>query len=801
MRGCDIFYVRKMFARTAGKVGVLLVCLSLFSTCGELDTLFPSNGSYQVRTMVNGSSLEDCSIVRSDDKIRPYFAVSVVNDPDLIGLLVYLQDSQGKIVGERVQYILEQYAQEAPQATETEIEENEEEVKQEETEDPASEEAEVVDEEENEADQIDEIDETSEENDWMAWELPEYGAAREKWSFTDTKPVVQTADIEIAVKSFADYLPYFPLPKNLEIGSYTLVFEALGKGEILSRTETYILYLGDAEFNLKDVSMYLPGLSGSQLVSPGTTVMLEAGLDFDSRLDPYVIWYNGKNIISQGTISEGAGKILWKAPEQVGFYSLRLEAFPFYLKRNNFTGVSREVALPVSPKAVSLGYFFENNAEYTARSPLAAGTAYAEQIELIKTMAMIAAAMPPEETDDAEATEKESPPVPPSPPQLLQWFQFEGSLRSAAPVIGATTLLSAAEASPRWAAVGQSYGLSVGSDDLYLLSPINFFRKEQDQGGGIFLLHISPPTEGVIFSVFFPLRSSLSDGVWMDMVKEQNIVALRLKAGGATVEMPLYLVSSDLPGLIPIVVEFYIRPYRLEAKISLDGYFQNRVESIPLPGALSGEGRIRLGGVFDKSTFDTSRLESDILANLELEKFKIENSVLEDSITSATTPASPALTASPEETFDMITPDSVEEPEIDIPAEVKIFSSNTIWDELAILFSEVPLVQEELLTAAVTEQNETELQTNKREAERPSERTPIDDQDAIVKPAVVYPPPPPLDSDVGSDSAEADDKETGETPEDENVTLPAGVVTDTDDSIQEHETQEHKTLAVPAENS
>jgi hypothetical protein len=149
----------------------------------------------------------------------------------------------------------------------------------------------------------------------------------------------------------------------------------------------------------------------------------------------------------------------------------------------------------------------------------------------------------------------------------------------------------------------------------------------------------------------------------------------------------------------------------------------------------------------------------------------------------------------------MITPDSVEEPEIDIPAEVKIFSSNTIWDELAILFSEVPLVQEELLTAAVTEQNETELQTNKREAERPSERTPIDDKDAIVKPAVVYPPPPPLDSDVGSDSAEADDKETGETPEDENVTLPAGVVTDTDDSIQEHETQEHKTLAVPAENS
>ena len=578
----------------ARRAALVLACLVIFSTCGELETLFPSNETYQVRTLVNGSSLEECSIIRSNDKIRPYFAVSVINDPDLIGLLVYLQDSSGKIIGDKVQYTLLPYADETA-LTETDLTED-----------------------------------TEQEKDKKEEPAPEAGdeyQILERWTFTDAKPVEKKSDIEIAVKSFAKELPYFPLPRDLEIGPYILVFEAVGKKDTLSRTETNVFYLGSVEFNLKDISMYLPGLSGPQLISPGTMIMLETTLDYDSRLDPYVIWYNGKTVISEGKIKDGAGKLLWKAPEQAGFYSLRLEAFPFHLKRTAYTGISREIALPVSPKAISLGYFFENNQEYTARSPLSAYPAS----------------------------------------ELLQWYQFEGSLHNALSALtNEQPLLPTSEAPPRWAAAGQSYGLSIGADNPCLLSPINFFREGTDHGGGILLFHIRPLSEGIISRAFFPLQSSLTEGVWMDVIREKNIITLRLSAADTFIDLPVYLTFSTAENLIPIAVEFYIRPYRLEAKISLDGYSQSRVGALKLSGALLGEGTIRLGGGTDKS-------------------MKYEAAFI-------------APTPSVEEaSFEMTAKiNGAEEINPSIPAMVETFT-DTVWDELAILFSAVPLLPEDSL--------------------------------------------------------------------------------------------------------
>jgi hypothetical protein len=659
-----------MGVSVAKKAALALACLVLFSTCGDLETLFPSNGTYQVRTMVNGSSLEECSIIRANDKIRPYFAVSVVNDPDLIGLLVYLQDPSGKIIGDRVQYTLLPYADETALAEEDLLE---------------AEELEAAEETEETVEPDAESDEENEEPN-----LPEYQVL-ERWSFADAKPMEKNTDIEIAVKSLARELPSFPLPKELEIGPYVLVFEAVGKKETLSRTETNVYYLDTAEFNLKDVSMYLSGVSGFQLISPETVIMLEASIDFDSRLDPYVIWYSGKNIISEGRISSGAGKLLWEAPEQAGFYSLRLEAFPVRLKRNAYNGLSREIALPVSPKAISLGYFFENNDEHTARSPLAAGTAYPAAIAEIAAIAAEASV----ETEVADEAPPEVPlPVSYSAPELLKWYQFEGSLRdSLSTLTDEQPLLPEKKFRPQWAAAGQSYGLSTGPDNPYLLSPIKFFRKEKDQGGGILLFHVRPLSEGIVFSAFFPLQSSLTEGVWMDMIREGSVIALRLSSADAFVDLPVYLGFSQAEGLIPIAVEFYIRPNRLEAKICLDENLQNKTKagSINLPGALSGEGRIRLGGV------------------------------TENSLTMLT------LAASIPDYETITQTDDADETGASIPVAVETFP-NTVWDELAILYSSVPLLPKELVTPekkiepslppAVQREPEAEIEPAVEEAEQ-----------------------------------------------------------------------------------
>jgi hypothetical protein len=77
----------------------------------------------------------------------------------------------------------------------------------------------------------------------------------------------------------------------------------------------------------------------------------------------------------------------------------------------------------------------------------------------------------------------------PERPELLRWFQFEGNLNDTIDEIDENlSFIPVADKTPLWTSVGQSYGLSTGSEDAYRLSPVNFFRSAQDEGGGIFLI-------------------------------------------------------------------------------------------------------------------------------------------------------------------------------------------------------------------------------------------------------------------------------------------------------------------------
>jgi len=629
-----------MILKPTVKATVFILSLSLLlalSACGEMSIpLFSSGGTYQVKALVNGNSLESCSIIRQDDKITPYFTVSVANDPDLMGLLVYLQNPKGDIVGERVLY-----------TTEPMDEAEQPETPQEETK--------LVD---KDSEDLEDWEEESETAGQTEPEAPKQ--VTEKRTSVDTKSTAKKYDTVILIKSFKQEMPYFPLPKNMETGSYSLVFEAVGRSGTLSLTEADIFYLGNVEFRLNDISMYLPWLSDTHLIPPGTTVMLETGLNFDSRLNPYVIWYNGRNIISEGNINDGAGNILWKAPKQAGFYSLRAEVFPYHLKRN-LAGFSREITLPVSTKASQTGFFFGNGPDYSAKRPLAAGTVYAEQIQLA--------------ADLTANTEKNAiTPIPPEHPELLRWYRFDGSLDEAS-LIHDRMFEPAREKAPRWAAVGQSYGLSAGPDDVYLLRPIRFFRKGQNQGGGIFLFYIRPVAEGTIFSAFFPTLASASapgsanDGVWMDMTTRENAITLRLKTKRTSVELPVNLTYSGEQGFIPIVVEFYIRPYRFEAKLSLgeDISMQN-VTEIRLPGALAGEGRIKLG--VDKT------------APVPVRNIPIETAQPE--------------TINPETINNENKTAPVTGAEVTTATATTVAAVTTIWDEFAVLYLATPLLPEEI---------------------------------------------------------------------------------------------------------
>jgi len=614
--------------KTAVKIAAHILFFSLLSilfACGELSTsLLSSGGTYQVKVLVNGNSLESCSLIRRDDKIIPYFAVSVVNDPDLTGLLVYLKNSKGDIVGERVLYTIdpedELIKQETPQR-ETKPKDNDDSENEDEFGDNDS----AAFGDDDPADPLGGAASAAAESETAGQAEPELSKqVTEKKNSVDTKSAVKKYDTVILLKSFGQEMPYFPLPKNMDIGQYSLVFESLGKSNTLSITEFDIFYLGNVEFRLNDVSMYLPWLSDTRLIPPGAAVMLEAGLNFDKRLNPYVIWYNGRNIISEGNINEGAGNILWKAPEQPGFYSLRIEVFPYQLKRN-VAGIFREITIPVSAKASQTGFFFEIEPDYQAKRPLPAVTA--------------------------------APPAKPENPELLRWYRFDGSLDEArsAP----ERLQPAGNKVPRWAAVEQSYGLSAGPDDTYILRPISFFRRDQEQGGGIFLFHIRPAEEETFFSAFFPMLASTSDGVWMDMAMRKNAVTLSLKTRGTSVNIPVNPDYSGKRGFIPIVVEFNISPYRFNVKLSVgeDNFMQSAAGWIRLPGALAGEGRIKLGMDPPGSAAETKLIS---------------------------TPAASGAPSGTDGGADKISAIETKQPAV-----------ATVWDEFAVLYSTTPFLPDD----------------------------------------------------------------------------------------------------------
>jgi hypothetical protein len=270
---------------------------------------------------------------------------------------------------------------------------------------------------------------------------------------------------------------------------------------------------------------------------------------------------------------------------------------------------------------------------------LAAGTIYPEQAR----------------HDDAKVSTL------PLAPELLQWFQLNGDLLdSSSTLTDELKLVPANEKKPRWESVNQNYGLSVGPDDSYSISSVNFFITKQNKGGGIFLFHLRPIAEGDIFNVFFPSQLSSTEGAWINVTSESNSIVMRLCANGQIIETPIYLTSREAQTFFPVVVEFYIRPYRIEAKLSLgeDPFQQHEAVGIGLSGPLTGEGKMMIGTVPQsmKPSNGTKPLQVTSIGTGEVPE------------TAATGEQSTALTS--------------------------------VWNEFAILLSELPLLPEELLTTA-----------------------------------------------------------------------------------------------------
>jgi hypothetical protein len=427
------------------KFVVFPVLIACLCACGPIDALLPSTGTYKVNANINDVTLDELSFIDSNDSIHPFFEEPVSNDPDVTALVVYLRNSRGNTAGWKVSYTLDR----------------------------------VINEKKDES--------------------------------ADVSPDEKLTGDELtfSVKSLDGELPVFPLPDDLPPGLYTLVSHVMSGKDTLQRIEKSIYYMGKTAFSYDGINVYLPGISeNSHVVPKGMVVMLETALDFDSRLNPYIIWYNGRRKISEGFFSDGFGHLLWKAPEQSGFFSLRAEVFP--VENYGLSGYQKEVTLLVSSKSIDVNLVSENI------------------------------------------------------PQLLHWYTFEGGMNDSKMISSPEQALKPnTRNNPIWAGANGTYGLVTGSQDIFSIPKVTILNNGNETWQILF--RFKPLNDGIILCVQF----GNSRDILMCLKKEGQNLVLELVSSSETASVIYALPEQD--SFIKAGITFSVLPKMLSANLNIMG--------------------------------------------------------------------------------------------------------------------------------------------------------------------------------------------------------------------------------------
>ncbi|MDR0524693.1 MAG: hypothetical protein LBG90_02335 [Spirochaetaceae bacterium] len=413
-----------------GRFFAVLNSILLFSACGSeyQDFVLPPKELYAVDAYVNETPLSVSSIIRQNDRIIPYFTGSIRNDPDVQGLIVFLQSSSAGIAGKKVWYTI------------------------------------------GAAEELAVLQETGADS---------FGAKADSYQV-------------ISISRFDRDIPPFTLPDSLAIGSYSIIFQILGEKDLLYTVEKPVYFLKDAVFEFKTMHHYRPSASlGTHLVPSGLAILLEAEIESDPRLDPYIFWYDGKERIGGGQVSAGADQLIWQVSEKAGFHTIKAVVYPFMPITAN--GVVRELSLPVSVKSKNTGYFEKQADSFT------------------------------------------------------HWYKFQSSLADAkAPGEAQRSLISVEKEGDgkRWRSHKDMYGLEVGRHAYFL--PDEAFPEGEKMGRVDF--HLLPLGDGTIFRAEFKTldKSNTAPGeaVLLKLSFKERALILTAALGGAAQEE-----SLDLTGL------------------------------------------------------------------------------------------------------------------------------------------------------------------------------------------------------------------------------------------------------------
>jgi hypothetical protein len=449
---------------------------------------------YQVTARIADHSIDNYAIISYTDTIYPYFITPVENDPDVRGLTVFLQDSDGQLVSEKIWYSLD-----GGSRTPTEAEEI--------------------------ATDSTKTDTPARAENWLI----------QRSSQTDSSNAGATM---IRVAGLSAEFPSFSIPETIPVGHYSMVFLVQGTQNTLFKIEKPVYFLGNTTFAVGSIHSYLPDFSDiPNLVPPETVVMLETPVSHDSELNPYIVWYNDKNKIGEGYVSDGADRILWNVAEQSGFRQLRAEVFPFY---SSYTmhGKLLELSLPVSSKTANPGYF----------------------------------------SGEADA--------------ITNWYQFRGDLVDSKDTQKTVTALG--NHTPRWVSTGTIYGLGIGSQDTYTIPFTPFILSQNKQVTGRMAFRSRFLADGeILYAQYYTNAATLE----LHMGLNKGIPVLTIDDGNkAWGEVSLDKSVLD-DGFVTLSLDFVLDKNQFTASIHVKE-FPAQTESLTfnLDASFNGAGSFQIGG-------------------------------------------------------------------------------------------------------------------------------------------------------------------------------------------------------------
>lgn len=133
--------------------------------------------------------------------------------------------------------------------------------------------------------------------------------------------IMDPYEISVDLLEFPE--PLFSISDDFEDGKYRIDITVYESESILTEHSVeFVVFTGTLSGQVKNVFPLKDLYTNS-------VVILESTISSVPEIDPYLIWREGDQIISEGYLSEGLDIIRWNSGDTFGFVNIRLDMYPY----------------------------------------------------------------------------------------------------------------------------------------------------------------------------------------------------------------------------------------------------------------------------------------------------------------------------------------------------------------------------------------------------------------------------------------------------------------------------------------